>query len=256
LSLSIILCFSFQCILAQSNLPEQIKHVENGLTKDDLIVSGTTLQKGNICERMKSHHVNGVSIAIIDHGEIQWSKCYGIKDAENSSDSVTRETLFQLAEHVLAFWHAGNTAGYISLIYGLTIIGQGAVIMTNSDSGELLSMEIIRSIANTYNWPVTQTKTVNNLTDQDYIKYTGKYQAAKEAPMIIETNNKRLLLKSTTSPKQSFNLFQLSDGTFKIKAAQDKFRLVFETNNQEQVTGIKILQNAGNTNISLLKLNN
>ncbi len=38
------------------------------------------------------------------------------------------------AEHVDGFWHAGQNAGYNSLMYATTKTGQGAVVMLNSDA--------------------------------------------------------------------------------------------------------------------------
>ncbi len=70
--------------------------VNNGLTKNVSAGAGNELQTWNIYQRMQTHHVNGVSIAVIDKGNIAALKTYGVKDGSNPSDSVTTQTLFQL----------------------------------------------------------------------------------------------------------------------------------------------------------------
>lgn len=50
------------------------------------------------------------------------------------------------------FYHDGSNIGYRCLMIG-NDKGQGAVIMTNSDVGDVLFSEIIRTVAQVYNWP-------------------------------------------------------------------------------------------------------
>jgi CubicO group peptidase (beta-lactamase class C family) len=149
----------------------------------------------------------------------------------------------------LAFWHAGNTAGYVSLVYGLIGKSQGAIVMTNSDRGEWLSLEIMRSIANVYDWPVMQNKALKPLTAEDCLRYTGTYQSFGDVQLIIgKTNETGLALRSST---QFFKLLPLVDGQFTIAGSEDRFRLVFEQNDRLEITGCRIVQNGGNNNLVL-----
>lgn len=50
------------------------------------------------------------------------------------------------------FSHGGSNAGYRSLLVGYASTGQGAVVVTNSDSGSALAAEIMRSVAKEYGW--------------------------------------------------------------------------------------------------------
>jgi CubicO group peptidase (beta-lactamase class C family) len=151
----------------------------------------------------------------------------------------------------LAFWHAGNTAGYVALVYGLIGKSQGAVVMTNSDRGEWLSLEMMRSIANAYVWPVLQNKTLKPLTDEDCMRYIGTYQSSGDVQLIIEkTNETGLTLRSST---QFFKLLPLVDGQFTIAGSEDHFRLVFEQNDRLEITGCRIEQNGGNNNLVLTR---
>lgn len=51
------------------------------------------------------------------------------------------------------FRHSGANMGFRAQLAAYTETGQGAVVMTNSDAGEELMSEILRSIAETYGWP-------------------------------------------------------------------------------------------------------
>lgn len=52
-----------------------------------------------------------------------------------------------------AFGHSGINEGYRCNLHAYTKKGQGVVVMTNSDNGVPLIMEIYRSIAHVYGWP-------------------------------------------------------------------------------------------------------
>jgi CubicO group peptidase (beta-lactamase class C family) len=57
----------------------------------------------------------------------------------------------------LLFQHTGGTWGSTSLLWVYPERGQGAVVMTNSSSGDgLIRFEILLSIAEAYGWPLTK----------------------------------------------------------------------------------------------------
>ncbi|UCH63730.1 MAG: beta-lactamase family protein [Fidelibacterota bacterium] len=51
------------------------------------------------------------------------------------------------------FTNNGGNEGYRCLLYAYVRIGEGAVVMTNSDNGMELAQEIINAIATEYQWP-------------------------------------------------------------------------------------------------------
>ena len=51
------------------------------------------------------------------------------------------------------FSHHGGNTGYRCFIVAYNDLGQGAIVMTNSDNGFELVQEIVRSIAKEYGWP-------------------------------------------------------------------------------------------------------
>lgn len=74
----------------------RIADVENGLTMQTIVPDGAIAIKGNILDKMRQYSIPGISVAVIHNGNIDWSKSYGIADLQ-TKDSVTNETLFQLA---------------------------------------------------------------------------------------------------------------------------------------------------------------
>lgn len=54
---------------------------------------------------------------------------------------------------VIEFSHTGYNRGFISAFVGFTSVGQGAIIMTNSENGGNLIRQVIQNIADTYHWP-------------------------------------------------------------------------------------------------------
>jgi len=78
---------------AQQSVAARIRAVEHGLVAADA-PSGS--RSWTLVERMAHYNVPGVSIAVIDHFELSWSKGYGVRDTE-TGEAVTDTTLFQAA---------------------------------------------------------------------------------------------------------------------------------------------------------------
>jgi len=77
-----------------SDVITRINKVENSLM--NWVQTPDSLLRWNIEERMKSHMVNGVSIAVIHNFKIEWAKGYGWADIAEKR-KVTPQTLFQAA---------------------------------------------------------------------------------------------------------------------------------------------------------------
>jgi CubicO group peptidase (beta-lactamase class C family) len=82
-------------ITQSSILEKKILRIENSLSptsdEDEALNS-----KFNIIERMEFYQTPGVSIAVINNGQIEWAKGYGVKKV-GESDRVDSKTLFQAA---------------------------------------------------------------------------------------------------------------------------------------------------------------
>lgn len=76
-------------------LAARIARVENGLLPPARVV-GVKSEPWTLTRRMMVYHVPGVSIAVIDHGAIEWARGYGIASLAEAR-AVTADTLFQAA---------------------------------------------------------------------------------------------------------------------------------------------------------------
>lgn len=73
----------------------RIGAVEGGLTT--LVqIRGREPERFTLSERMEHYQVPGVSVAVIEDGQVDWARGYGLADVE-TREPVTTETLFQAA---------------------------------------------------------------------------------------------------------------------------------------------------------------
>jgi len=79
----------------ESALEERIKRVENGLLPP-FVIKGQPSTQMKLADRMKFYTTPGISIAVIDHGHIEWARGYGVRET-GGGEAVTPETLFQAA---------------------------------------------------------------------------------------------------------------------------------------------------------------
>jgi len=78
-----------------AELAKRIERIENGLLLP-VAVRGVPNQTMKLSDRMQALKVPGLSIAVIDHGAIEWARAYGVMD-NTSTKPVTTDTLFQVA---------------------------------------------------------------------------------------------------------------------------------------------------------------
>jgi hypothetical protein len=91
--------------------------------------------------------------------------------------------------------------------------GQGAVVMTNSENGDGLLQEIVRSIAKEYSWAeyLAPEKTFIKLNPQIYDQYIGKYD---EGISVIVEDGK---LKLQYDAERKNELFAESETKFFVR---------------------------------------
>lgn len=80
---------------AASSVEDRISRIEKGLLPP-VLVRGEPISGMKLADRMAFYKVPGVSIAVIDHGRIEWARGFGLADIE-SKRPVTPETRFQAA---------------------------------------------------------------------------------------------------------------------------------------------------------------
>jgi len=104
--------------------------VENTL-RPAMYAKGKPIAAMNILDRMKHYKVPGLSVAVIDKGEIAWAKGYGIKE-NGGSDPVTPETLFQ----------AASISKPLTALGTLQLVEKGSLDLDSPINDKLLSWKV------------------------------------------------------------------------------------------------------------------
>ena len=149
------------------------------------------------------------------------------------------------AEKPEAFWHAGNSEGFTGLYYGIIHSGQGAVVLTNSDQGEEVVLQVVTGIATVYNWPVMKIYQAQQLTANETQSYKGHYQTAKGLTVEIGEIENGLFLRPAPAEKKLL-LYKIGDGVFTLQRSPDFVKLIFNRENGT-IISFTIVQNLGKT---------
>jgi CubicO group peptidase (beta-lactamase class C family) len=104
------------------------------------------------------------------------------------------------AEEKKTFSHGGGNQGFISMLFAFVNKGQGAVVMTNSNSGGDIMMEILRALSSVYDWGILQPKEVVlvEIASNKLKRYAGDYRAPDEpdTPVVVYIEKDQLHVKS------------------------------------------------------------
>lgn len=92
LLLLVLAAYSTKAETDEKPLAERISRIENGL-QPNLQIQGDSIPTYNIEERLKALGIPGVSIAVLNNGQVEWAKGYGMADSSENRP-VTVETLF------------------------------------------------------------------------------------------------------------------------------------------------------------------
>jgi CubicO group peptidase (beta-lactamase class C family) len=106
-----------------------------------------------------------------------------------------------------AFFHIqSRTSGYTAYACYYPASGRGAVIMTNSDNGGLLSDEILRAVSAAYAWPhfAPAEKTLFRLDPSIYEQYVGRYEVTPEYYLNVSAEDYYLEIEPTGQARTKF----------------------------------------------------
>src|SRR5690242_6598309 len=111
------------------------------------------------------------------------------------------------------FGHDGADEGFRALMLMSRDKGYGAVVMVNSDNGQIMG-EVVRSIAREYNWdeflpPVNE---VISLEGAKLDEYTGRFKVNPDRILTVANEQGKLMARPTAENK--FELLPVADGTF------------------------------------------
>lgn len=140
------------------------------------------------------------------------------------------------------FSHGGANEGFRCLLVAYINTGQGAVVMTNSDSGSGLGEEIFRSIAQEYGWTdyLPKEKVLAHVDPKIYGSYAGQYELAPNVLLNVTVEEGRLRGQVTGQPK--IELYPESETRFFLLAAP--VQITFVKDERGQVTQL-ILEQSG-----------
>ncbi|MGQ9800882.1 MAG: serine hydrolase domain-containing protein [Candidatus Saccharicenans sp.] len=134
----------------------------------------------------------------------------------------------------------GKTRGFRAALLIYPALGQGAVVMTNSENGGVLIEEILRGLAVVYGWPDYQPeeKPLFRLPSEVYQKYTGRYEVNENYFLDVDYQDYYLVVHPTGQAATKFYV-----ETQTIFFSVDPFiRIKFNLDERGQVTGLVLWQ--------------
>jgi CubicO group peptidase (beta-lactamase class C family) len=138
--------------------------------------------------------------------------------------------------NAIYFGHDGADEGFKAQLLVNREKGYGAVIMVNSDNGQILP-EVLRSIAREYGWdeflpPVNEIKSLDAAILDEY---TGRFKANPDRILAITNEQGKLVVRPTADTK--FELLPVSNSTFIRRDQNIKYNFVSATS-----TGVIAIQ--------------
>lgn len=127
------------------------------------------------------------------------------------------------------FSHGGINAGFEAALIAYAHSGEGAVVMTNAQGGQLLANEILRSIASVYGWPDVHpiVRTSVQVAPAILATYTGTYRFTPTFSIDVTMEDGQLMAQA--SHQRKMPLFAESENTFFAKIVDARLEF-FATN--------------------------
>lgn len=134
------------------------------------------------------------------------------------------------------FGHDGADEGFRAMMLMHREKGYGAVIMANSDSGQILA-EVMRGVARVYNWDefLPPENEIISLAAAKLDEYTGRFQVNPDRVLTIAREEGKLIARPTADA--TFELLPVADDTFIRREQNIKYTFVKGANG---VTELKL----------------
>jgi CubicO group peptidase (beta-lactamase class C family) len=136
------------------------------------------------------------------------------------------------------FQHSGGNEGFRCFLVAYEHSGDGAVVMTNSDSGDRVAKALIRSIAHEYRWPDFKPKKreLAHVSTSLYTQYVGQYQIDPEIILTIKRAGEHLRGQITDElPSEIY-----PESSNKFFATDDDLEITFLRNSADSVNVAEI----------------
>jgi CubicO group peptidase (beta-lactamase class C family) len=123
------------------------------------------------------------------------------------------------------FGHGGADEGFRAQLLVHRDKGYGAVVMVNSDNGQIMN-EIIRAIAQEYQWEdfLPAPREIVSVDSAKLNEYTGRWMVNPDRVLTVTTTGGKLYVEPTASPK--FELLPLSTNEFLRRDADITYTFV------------------------------
>ena len=157
---------------AHGELEARIARIENGL-QPAVQIEGRDAPVFSISERLEFHGINGLSVAVVADGELDWAKGYGFADVARRAE-VDADTLFL----------AGSISKPVAALRGLQLAESGAVDLDADVNGYLRRWRIPDSEF-TANEKVTLRRILNHTAGLTVWGFPG-YDPGDRVPSPIE----------------------------------------------------------------------
>lgn len=128
-----------------------------------------------------------MALAMLKPGKFNWG--LGVEIGGPSTDAY--------------FMHTGIDAGFQSEFIAYEHHGDGAVVMTNSDSGMQLIDQVMSSIATVYGWPDLRphVHTLARVSPTTLKRYSGNYQLGPGLDMAVTLGGNQLIVDLPWQPQ-------------------------------------------------------
>jgi CubicO group peptidase (beta-lactamase class C family) len=139
-----------------------------------------------------------------------------------------------------SFTHGGSNAGFTCTLVANVNTRQGAVIMTNSNNGPPLFNEILRAIAQEYDWPDNrpQERSTAVVAAPALASYAGRYDA-NGTPVTISLQSGRLSIQAAPLGPSAIRLHPFAEDRFFVQESAE-FQVRFVKDSQGKVTELQI----------------
>jgi CubicO group peptidase (beta-lactamase class C family) len=140
----------------------------------------------------------------------------------------------------IRFHLQGRTRGFTASLDVYPYKGQGAVIMTNSENGFLLTEEILRAVSAVYEWPDFKPKErpLFRLDPSIYQQYVGRYEVSADYVLDVSYEDYYLVIRPTG---QAPTRFYVESQTF-FFSIDPYVRIQFLSDEKGRATGLILWQ--------------
>lgn len=149
----------------------------------------------------------------------------------------------------LRFSHGGANAGYRAYLVLYPATGDGVAVMTNSDGGGSLRLDVVRAVASVYGWPDYQpeTRSVIEVDSSTIADYVGTYEFSPDEVITITQEGNQLFADVANLSK--FPL--LANTKTKFFRNGDKAWVIFERDANGRVSHLTL--DLGDTELKAIR---